>query len=56
MSPAAVMAIISLVQVAITETPALVAEFQTLFGSDTPPTPEQFQALLTKIQNEQFNP
>jgi len=55
MTTAALTAIITLVQEAIAETPALISEFQTLFASGTP-TAEQFQALLTKIQNEQFNP
>ena len=55
MSTVALTAIITLVQEAIAEAPALITEFQTLFASGTP-TEAQFQALLTKIQSEQFNP
>ena len=55
MPPLTLAAVISLVEAAITEVPALVTEFQALFASGTP-SADQFQALLTKIQNEEFNP
>ncbi len=45
--------IIDLVEAAISETPALVAEFQALFASGTP-TAEQFAALRAKVAAENF--
>lgn len=47
------------IQEAITLAPPLYADLQQLFASPTPPTPEQFQALITKISSgsyQQFVP
>jgi hypothetical protein len=54
MNPAAIAAIVSLVQEAITEAPALYTEIKNLFSGDTPPTPAQWAALRAKVENESF--
>lgn len=57
MTPTAIVAIVTLIQEAITETPTLISEFEALFsGKGTPPTQAQFDALIAKLQGEQFNP
>jgi len=46
-------AILTLVEAAIQETPALISELQTLFASGAP-TAEQFEALRQKVSQENF--
>lgn len=53
MTPALIPIIVDLVEAAITDTPALIAEFQALFASGTP-TAEQFAALRAKVAAENF--
>ena len=51
--PLTIPIIISLVEAAITDAPALIPEFQALFASGTP-TAEQFAALRAKVSAENF--
>jgi len=53
MNPATIDLVIGLLQLAIKETPGLIAEFQTLFSTPEP-TPEDWQALRDRLKNATY--
>lgn len=53
MSPATLALIIQLVEAAITEAPDVYSELQSIFSKPNP-TPEDWQALRTKVLSESF--
>jgi hypothetical protein len=52
--PTLIVALIPVIEAAITEAPQLYTELKTLFSSNTPPTAAQWAALLAKVSSEDF--
>lgn len=53
MNPATIALVIGLIEEAIKEEPAIAAELQALFSKPNP-TPEDWQALRTKVLSQSF--